>query len=95
VKRLEDRLTSSPCAICPTSNLLTSALPDEDALRDSIRTFADCRVRFTIATDGPEMMQTHLSDEFALLDRIGALGPEELLAVNALGHDAAFLNRKV
>jgi adenosine deaminase len=81
--------------ICPTSNLLTGALADEDALRDTIRTFADRGVRFTIATDGPEMMQTHLSDELALLQRIGAVSADELQAVNAVGHEAAFVHRTV
>src|SRR3954453_23510650 len=45
--------------ICPTSNLLTKALPDENAVRDVFRTFVDHGVRCTIATDGPEMMRTH------------------------------------
>ncbi len=81
--------------ICPTSNLLTKALADEEAVRDTIRTFADRGVRFTIATDGPEMMHTHLSDELALLYRVGALTAEELRAVNGLGHEAAFLHRRV
>jgi adenosine deaminase len=45
--------------ICPTSNLLTKALPDEDAVRDTFRTFSEQVVAFTIPTDGPEMMQTH------------------------------------
>jgi len=81
--------------ICPTSNLLTHALPGEDALRETIRTFADRGVRFTIATDGPEMMQTHLSDELALLERIGALSAAELRTTNAVGHEAAFVNRRV
>ena len=44
--------------ICPTSNLLTGALPDEEALRDTVRAFTDGGVAFTIATDGPEMMRT-------------------------------------
>ena len=77
--------------ICPTSNLLTRALPDEEALRDTVRTFADRGVLFTIATDGPEMMQTHLSDELALLARIEALSIDELRSVNARGHEHAFL----
>ncbi len=81
--------------VCPTSNLLTKALADEDAVRDTIRTLADNRVRFTIATDGPEMMHTHLSDEFDLLERIRALDRDELVAANALGHEVAFLHRKV
>src|SRR2546421_8329089 len=41
--------------ICPTSNLLTKALPDEDAVRTTFRAFAHHGVAFTIATDGPEM----------------------------------------
>src|SRR5688500_12509497 len=76
--------------ICPTSNLLTRALPDEDALSDTVRTFTDRGVAFTIATDGPEMMQTHLSDELELLIRVMALDVQQLAAVNARGHAAAF-----
>src|ERR687886_608655 len=34
--------------ICPTSNLLTRALPDEEALQATIRTFAENHVAFTI-----------------------------------------------
>ncbi len=59
--------------ICPTSNLLTKALADEDAVRETFRTFVEHGVAFTIATDGPEMMHTHLRDELELLERIGAL----------------------
>src|SRR5919205_646317 len=76
--------------ICPTSNLLTKSLPDEDAVREVFRTFVDNGVRFTIATDGPEMMRTHLRDELDLLRRIGALDEDELSAANQRGHDASF-----
>jgi adenosine deaminase len=79
--------------ICPTSNLLTKALPDEDALRETLRAFADSGVAFTIATDGPEMMRTHLRDELELLERIGALDAEELREANARGHAASFIGR--
>ncbi len=81
--------------ICPTSNLLTKALPDVDAVRDTFRAFVDHGVAFTIATDGPEMMRTHLRDEFELLLRIGALSEEELLAANARGHAASFIGRRL
>jgi adenosine deaminase len=77
--------------ICPTSNLLTKALPDEEAVRETLRTFADNGVAFTIATDGPEMMGTHLRDELELLERIGALSREELEAANVRGHEASFI----
>src|SRR5215475_6139682 len=77
--------------ICPTSNLLTKALRDEDEVRDVFRTFVGNGVLFTIATDGPEMMRTHLRDEFDLLLRTGALTQEELDEANARGHEASFV----
>jgi adenosine deaminase len=77
--------------ICPTSNLLTRALADEEAVRNTFRTFVEHEVAFTIATDGPEMMRTHLRDEFALLRRIGALDEGELAEANARGHEASFV----
>jgi adenosine deaminase len=80
--------------ICPTSNLLTKALPDEDAVRDTFRIFVEHGVAFTIATDGPEMMRTHLRDELALLERIGALTEDELREANTRGHEASFLARE-
>ena len=79
--------------ICPTSNLLTKALPDEEAIRTTFRTFVDHGVAFTIATDGPEMMRTHLRDELELLERIGALDADELSEANARGHAASFIGR--
>src|ERR671936_342602 len=77
--------------ICPTSNLLTKALPDETAVRDTIRSFVDAGVAFTIATDGPEMMRTHLRDELELLRRIEALDESELAEANQRGHEASFV----
>jgi adenosine deaminase len=85
------RDTGTVLEICPSSNLLTKALPDEDAIRDTMRTFADRGVLFTIATDGPEMMRTHLSDELALLLRTGALTEDEVRAANERGHESSFL----
>jgi adenosine deaminase len=60
-----------------------------------LRTFVDNGVPFTIATDGPEMMRTHLRDELELLLRIGALTDEELAAANARGHDASFVGGRL
>src|SRR5215218_596699 len=77
--------------ICPTSNLLTRALADEQAVRETFRAFVEHGVRFTIATDGPEMMRTHLRDEFELLKRIEALDEDELRDANARGHEASFV----
>jgi adenosine deaminase len=81
--------------ICPTSNLLTRALADEEALRDTVSAFVEGGVAFTIATDGPEMMRTHLRDELQLLLDVGALSSNALEEVNARGHQAAFVRRTV
>ena len=77
--------------ICPTSNLLTKALAGEDAVRETLRAFVDAGVAFTIATDGPEMMRTHLRDELDLLLRIGALDESELAEANRRAHEASFV----
>jgi adenosine deaminase len=77
--------------ICPTSNLLTKALADEDEVRFTFRQFLENDVPFTVATDGPEMMQTHLRDELELLLRIGAADKDDLRAANARGHEASFV----
>jgi adenosine deaminase len=79
--------------VCPTSNLLTKALDGEDAVRETFRQFVEHGVAFTIATDGPEMMRTHLRDEFELLERIGALDAGELREANARAHAASFVGR--
>ena len=65
---------------------------DDDAcsVRKTFRRFVDNGVAFTIATDGLEMMRTHLRDEFELLLRIGALDEADAREANARGHDAAF-----
>jgi adenosine deaminase len=77
--------------ICPTSNLLTRALADDQAVRETFRAFVEHGVPFTIATDGPEMMRTHLRDEFELLRRIDALDDDELAEANRRGHQASFI----
>jgi adenosine deaminase len=88
------RSTQIVLEICPTSNLLTKALESEEAVRETFRAFTDNGVLFTIATDGPEMMRTHLRDEFELLVRIGALEREQLPIANERGHAASFVRRE-
>jgi adenosine deaminase len=88
------RATGIVLEVCPTSNLLTKALESEDAVRETFRAFNDNGVLFTIATDGPEMMRTHLRDEFELLVRIGALARDQLPVANERGHAASFVRRE-
>jgi adenosine deaminase len=63
-------------------------------VRETFRAFVENGVLFTIATDGPEMMRTHLRDELELLGRIGALDEDELAAANQRGHDASFVRNQ-
>jgi adenosine deaminase len=79
--------------VCPTSNLLTGALAGEAEVREVFRAFSGHEVPFTVATDGPEMMRTHLLDELELLLRIGAADEDELRAANTRGHEASFVGR--
>ena len=71
--------------------MLTKALESEEALRETFRAFTGNGVLFTIATDGPEMMRTHLRDEFDLLLRIDALDEGELAEANRRGHESSFI----
>jgi adenosine deaminase len=87
------RETGVVLEICPTSNLLTKALAGEDDVRETFHAFVQHGVAFTIATDGPEMMRTHLRDELELLQRIGALTEEQLHEANRRGHEASFIAR--
>jgi adenosine deaminase len=80
--------------LCPSSNLLTRALANEAELRETCQTFTEHGVAFTIATDGPEMMQTHLKDELSLLLRIGAVDEDGLRVVNARGHESSFIEKR-
>jgi hypothetical protein len=48
-------------------------------------------VPVTIAIGGPEMMRTHLRDEFELLLRIGVVDEAQLGEANRRGHEASFV----
>ena len=59
--------------ICPTSNLNTRVVSGWDEFRWIFDTFRRNEVRFTINTDGPEMLKTYIRDELATLGRLGIL----------------------
>ena len=80
------RLAAQTAAMWPMNQRMRPAIQSRNP---SPRAAAS--VPFTIATDGPEMMRTHLRDEFELLLRIGALTQAELDEANARGHAASFV----
>ena len=63
--------------VCPTSNLNTRVVSGWDEFRWIFDTFRRNGVRFTINTDGPEMLKTYIRDELTTLGRLGILSHEE------------------
>jgi adenosine deaminase len=59
--------------ICPSSNLRTRVIPDLSELGRVLQRFGQAGVRFTINTDGPYLLGTHLRHEFDLLLDTGVL----------------------
>jgi adenosine deaminase len=72
--------------ICPSSNLNTRVVSGWDEFRWIFDTLRRNEVRFTINTDGPEMLKTYIRDEMASLGRLGILSVEdqELAAATSL-----------
>jgi adenosine deaminase len=77
--------------ICPTSNLNTRVVSGWDEFRWIFDTFRRNEVRFTISTDGPEMLQTYIRDELATLGRLGILSVEEQEQAMALALASSFV----
>jgi adenosine deaminase len=63
--------------ICPTSNLNTRVVSGWEEFRWIFDTFRRNDVRFTINTDGPEMLKTYIRDELAQLGRLGILSLDD------------------
>ena len=79
--------------VCPSSNLNTRVLSNLSAVRRVIRALVDARLRFTISTDGPEMLRSYLRDELHLLLRHEILSHEEALRAIEVANEATFLHR--
>jgi adenosine deaminase len=79
--------------VCPTSNINTRVVSGWDEFREIFDTFRANGVRFTINTDGPEMLRTYMRDELATLGRLGILSVEEQEQVVAWAKEASFVPR--
>ncbi len=77
--------------ICPTSNLNTRVVSGWDEFRWIFDTFRRNEIRFTINTDGPEMLQTYIRDEMATLSRLGILSVEDLELAAATSLASSFV----
>ena len=79
--------------VCPSSNLSTRVLGSIADVRRVLRAFCEHDVRFTISTDGPEMLRSYLRDELNLLMRHDVLSLSEVERAIRIAEDAAFLDR--
>ena len=87
------RERSTVLEVCPSSNISTRVLSGMPEVRSVLRRLIEHGVRFTISTDGPEMLRTHLRDELLLMLRKDVLSVEEIVRAVEVGHEAAFLDR--
>lgn len=77
--------------ICPLSNIMTKAVENMDEMKFILRTFIENKVKFTINTDWPEMIENaHLWRQFVVLRDEGILSEEELIKCNQIAHSATF-----
>jgi adenosine deaminase len=79
--------------VCPSSNLNTGVLRNLADVRGAVRALIDGGVRFTVSTDGPEMLRSYLRDELALLMRSEILSIDEVRRAIRVGEEASFLDR--
>jgi adenosine deaminase len=65
--------------VCPMSNLMTKAVENEEELTFILRTFVENKVKFTINTDWPEMIEdAHLWQQYLMLRDKKMLTEDEL-----------------
>ena len=77
--------------VCPTSNLNTRVVSGWDEFRWIFDTFRRNGVKFTINTDGPEMLKTYIRDELASLGRLNILSIEEQEQAAEWARQASFV----
>ena len=77
--------------VCPTSNLNTGVLKGVPELKRVFGKLKECRTKFTINTDGPEMLKTNLRGEIGFLLEKGVLTTGDVLAANRDAFKASFV----
>jgi adenosine deaminase len=80
--------------VCPSSNLRTRVVSGLPGLGQILRTFIDRGVRFTINTDGPYLLGTHLRQEFDLLLNAGLVNDAEALRCIETAKQATFIGER-
>jgi adenosine deaminase len=77
--------------LCPSSNLNTRVIKGIGELKRVFRQLNKSKVKYTINTDGPEMLMTNLRNEIDLLLRNGVITEEDVLRANRNAFAATFV----
>lgn len=80
--------------VCPTSNIHTGVVKDIADFKEIFEKMKHHRVKFTINTDGPEMLKTNLVQEYELLLHKKILTKEELAAATETAKAASFIDHE-
>ncbi len=78
--------------ICPTSNINTMVVKGYGEFKEIFAKLLEYGVKFTINTDGSEMQQVSLREEFRRLLANDVLTEKQLLAANSTARKASFIN---
>jgi adenosine deaminase len=77
--------------VCPSSNLHTRVVKGVGQMKQIFRAFEAHHVKYTINTDGPEMLMTNLRNEIDFLLRNGILDEDDILRANRYAFSASFV----
>jgi len=77
--------------LCPTSNLHTRAVSGVDELRHIVQTLLDRRVKVTLNTDGPYLLETDMQSEVQLVEKHGIMTPAQVDQALATAREASFI----
>ncbi len=77
--------------LCPTSNLNSGVVSGWEEFAWILDTFGKNGIRYTINTDGPEMLKTYIRDEMASLARHGILSVEQQEQAVEWAREASFV----
>ncbi|AFE07976.1 adenosine deaminase [Corallococcus coralloides] len=77
--------------LCPTSNIHTKAVADLQELKHIMQTFWDRKVKFTINTDGPYLLETDMRREIEIVESNGLLSTEQVDQALAWAREASFI----
>lgn len=78
--------------VCPMSNLVTKAVENMEEMKSILRTFVENKVKFTINTDWPEVIENaHLHRQFQMLLKENILSEGQLKQCNDTAFASTFV----